>query len=68
MKIYIVRHGETPWNKKKLIQGQQDIPLNDYGRELARKTGEGLKNVPFDRVFSSPLQNSWNSFDEPRRP
>lgn len=61
MKIYIVRHGETPWNKKKLIQGQQDIPLNDYGRELAKKTGEGLKDVPFDRVFSSPLQRAYET-------
>lgn len=55
MNIYIVRHGETPWNKKKLIQGQRDVPLNEYGRELAQKTGEGMKEIPFDKVFSSPL-------------
>ena len=30
MKIYFVRHGETIWNKEKKIQGQSDIPLNEY--------------------------------------
>ena len=35
MKIYFVRHGETLWNKEKKIQGQSDIPLNEYGIELA---------------------------------
>lgn len=58
MKIYMVRHGETPWNKKKLIQGQLDIPLNEYGREVARKTAEGLREIPFDKVFSSPLSRA----------
>lgn len=55
MNLYILRHGETDWNKALKMQGQSDIPLNDYGRELAVKTGEGLKDVDFDYVFSSPL-------------
>lgn len=55
MLIYLVRHGETAWNKKKRLQGQTNIPLNEYGEKLAQKTAEALKDVPFDRVFSSPL-------------
>lgn len=55
MKAYLIRHGETDLNKEKCLQGQSDIPLNDYGRELARVTGQALKNVPFDCVFTSPL-------------
>lgn len=55
MVIYFIRHGETELNKQKRLQGQSDIPLNDYGRELAKITGEALKEVPFDIVFSSPL-------------
>ena len=48
MKLYLIRHGETDYNKMKRNQGQIDIPLNEYGRELAEKTREGLAEVPFD--------------------
>lgn len=37
MKIYLVRHGETDYNKKGLFQGQKDIPLNEEGRAQAEK-------------------------------
>lgn len=36
MKIYFLRHGETDWNKERRLQGQADIPLNEYGIALAR--------------------------------
>lgn len=55
MKIYLVRHGETDWNKEGKLQGQCDVPLNKYGISLAEKTAEGLADVPFDAAFSSPL-------------
>lgn len=54
MKVYFIRHGETEWNKRGLIQGSSDIPLNDYGRELAEITEEGLKDIPFHQIFTSP--------------
>ena len=57
MNLYIMRHGETEWNKRALMQGSVDIPLNEYGIELAEKTRDGLiLDVPaFDKIFSSPL-------------
>lgn len=55
MIIYLMRHGETDWNKKGCFQGQVDVPLNDYGRELARVTSEALKDVKFEAAFCSPL-------------
>lgn len=55
MKLYIMRHGETDWNKARRLQGKSDIPLNDFGRRLARETAEGLKEIPFDLVITSPL-------------
>lgn len=58
MNLYIVRHGQTDWNKAVRLQGRSDIPLNEYGRELARKTGEGLKDVSFDLAFTSPLSRA----------
>lgn len=55
MKLYIIRHGETEWNKKILLQGMADIPLNEDGRRLARLTGQKLLEIPFYKAFSSPL-------------
>ena len=58
MRLYIMRHGETDWNKEKRLQGQSDIELNEFGRSLAYKTKEGLKDVPFDLVITSPLKRA----------
>ena len=58
MRIYLMRHGETDWNKARRLQGQSDVPLNEFGIELAIKTAEGLKNVDFDAAFSSPLKRA----------
>ena len=58
MKLYLVRHGETDWNKVKKIQGQVDIPLNQFGKRLAEETAEGLRDIPFDLCISSPLSRA----------
>lgn len=61
MELYIVRHGETEWNKDKLLQGSTDIPLSDNGRLLARLSGEALADTPFDRIYSSPLVRAYET-------
>lgn len=53
--IYIIRHGETVLNVQGRLQGHVDIPLNENGKKLAAITGEALKDIPFDIVFTSPL-------------
>ena len=60
MKIYILRHGETEWNKLKRLQGRSDIPLDDKGEALARMTGEGMRRAGlfFDACVSSPLDRA----------
>lgn len=55
MKIYMIRHGETEWNAKRWLQGTADIPLNRNGIEVARTTAEGMRDIPFDLIFTSPL-------------
>lgn len=55
MILYVVRHGETDWNRAHKLQGQTDIPLNDYGRKLARETAEGMKEKKIDLAYTSPL-------------
>lgn len=61
MELYIVRHGETVWNSKKLLQGSEDIELNENGRILAGKTGENLETVHFDKIYSSPLIRAYET-------
>lgn len=55
MKLYLLRHGETDWNKAHRFQGRIDIPLNDYGRELAYLTADKWPVIHYDRVYCSPL-------------
>lgn len=61
MEIYIVRHGETLWNRDKRLQGSTNIELSDYGRELAIKTGEALSDTRIDKIFSSPLIRAYET-------
>ncbi len=58
--LYLVRHGETDWNRARRIQGRTDIPLNDTGRAQARTTGELFARAAaagrrWDAVLASPL-------------
>lgn len=58
MELYLIRHGETEWNKERRLQGQADIALDAFGRELAEETKEGLKDIHFDVCFTSPLKRA----------
>ena len=58
MDLYIVRHGETGYNRMDLLQGRIDIPLNQNGIEQAKQTKKKLENVTFEVVISSPLSRA----------
>jgi phosphoserine phosphatase len=53
--IYIVRHGETEWNVKKLLQGHKDSPLTLLGKKQAQNLAYKIKHIKFDAMFSSDL-------------
>tara|TARA_Y100001970_G_scaffold294247_1_gene449114 strand:+ start:9982 stop:11313 length:1332 start_codon:yes stop_codon:yes gene_type:complete len=55
-KIILVRHGETNWNLEGRFQGQIDIPLNNNGKEQAKKAREILKGIKINKAFSSFLK------------
>ncbi len=61
MRLYIIRHGETQWNVLKRFQGRSDIPLNDEGRRLAKITAEALSDIPFSRIYTSPLKRAFET-------
>jgi probable phosphoglycerate mutase len=44
-RLYLVRHGETDWNREGRLQGGQDIPLNDLGRTQAREAARRLRGL-----------------------
>jgi alpha-ribazole phosphatase/probable phosphoglycerate mutase len=55
MKIYVTRHGQTDYNKKRMMQGLSDIPLNDVGIAQAKARRESIGDIEFDAVYASPL-------------
>ena len=57
-KVYFVRHGQTDYNLNEMIQGAIDIELNETGIKQAYETKEKLKNIHFDKVYSSPLKRA----------
>lgn len=57
-RFFLVRHGETEWNRIHRIQGSSDIPLNDTGRSQALKVGGVLSRHTFDLIVSSPLSRA----------
>lgn len=55
MNLYVIRHGETDWNKIFVLQGITDIPLNKNGLKQASEASNQLKNITFDHIYVSPL-------------
>lgn len=58
LNIYIVRHGQTDWNREGRIQGGTDNPLNSTGREQAATLGRTLADVRVDAVYTSSHQRA----------
>lgn len=52
--IFLVRHGETAYNQKDILQGRMDNPLNDVGEKQASALAEVLQDEPIDQIFTSP--------------
>lgn len=59
--LVIFRHGETSYNKNHLMTGQREIPLTARGEEQAREAGKCLKDIKFDRAYSSTLTRAFNT-------
>ena len=53
--------GETDGNAKHLLQGHTDTPLNENGRQQARKAGQWLKDQKYDQVYASDLSRAFET-------
>ncbi len=61
-KIYLIRHGQTDYNLKGLVQGSGvNSDLNQTGRDQAAKFYEYYKNIPFKKIYTSKLKRSIQS-------
>jgi probable phosphoglycerate mutase len=61
-KIYLIRHGQTDFNLKGIVQGSGvDAPLNEKGQSQAQAFFETYQSVEFDKVYTSVLKRSIQS-------
>ena len=60
-KFYFLRHGETEHNKRRIIQTQRGVTLNDTGRGQARAAAQILKHVNFPEIHASDLERAWET-------
>jgi broad specificity phosphatase PhoE len=59
--IYLIRHGETDWNKNHRFQGQTDIKLNETGRDQAIKLRPLMQQLQIESVYSSTLTRAYET-------
>ena len=55
MRFFLVRHGETEWNKLGRFQGHEDISLNERGMAQAKETAQAALEWGHCAIYSSPL-------------
>jgi len=56
LKLYVVRHGKTTWNRSGRLQGQTDVELSEAGRAESRRAAAALSGVAFEAAYSSDLK------------
>jgi len=62
--IYIIRHGQTEYNAKGIVQGKGvNLSLNDLGRKQAEAFYQAYKHIPFDILYSSTLTRAQETID-----
>lgn len=58
MRLILVRHGESEWNRIGRYQGQMDAPLSELGLRQAEALAERLRREQIDAIYTSPLQRA----------
>jgi broad specificity phosphatase PhoE len=58
LRLVLVRHARTDWNRDRRLEGWHDVPLSDEGRAQAEAVGRALADRPPAAVYSSPLRRA----------
>ncbi len=58
MRLYVLRHGQTNYNKEGIFQGRNDIDINEEGIKQTEETAKKLEGINFDKVYVSPLKRT----------
>lgn len=58
MKLYLIRHGQTAWNREGKVQGSSDISLDETGIMQAQQLAEGMTQKPVSRIYCSRLKRA----------
>lgn len=61
MRLFLIRHGETQWNVTLQYQGHANIPLNERGREQARRTAARMRPWGVQTLYSSDIARAWQT-------
>lgn len=62
--LILARHGITDWNAEGKWHGITDIPINEQGKEEARRAAEMLKHLTIDKAYSSELTRTKQTLEE----
>lgn len=61
MQLFLVRHGQSVYNKEGRHQGWLNVPLSELGEQQAERVAQRLKNQHFDYIFSSPIKRCYDT-------
>lgn len=65
-KLYLLRHGQTLFNLKEMVQGQCDSRLTELGKKQSAAAGDCFRNrgITFDRVITSDLPRTEDTLEQ----
>jgi phosphoserine phosphatase len=62
--IYLVRHGQTAWNKEDIFRGRSNIPLDETGLKQAAAAAEYFREIEIHSIYSSPMSRAWQTAEK----
>ena len=58
LNIFLIRHGQTEWNKQEKMQGSKNSELTSYGLNQANLLHNRFQDIKIDRVYASPIDRA----------